>query len=115
MLAELRRAAQAADPAGCQGCVQDCHPHRFRHPFAVNFLSHREAAHRNGGNAFELQMVQTCLALAQADPSTSSGQAWMRRIGRRHRCRDQSIPGDIPVARLYHTTHKGWFNGRLTP
>ncbi len=27
--------------------VQDCHPYRFRHTFAVNFL-------RNGGNAFEL-------------------------------------------------------------
>ena len=57
--------------------MQDCHPHRFRHTFAVNFL-------RNGGNAFELQMalghttlqtacpavlgmVQTYLALAQAD------------------------------------------------
>ncbi len=49
--------------------VPDCHPHRFRHTFAVNFL-------RNGGNAFELQMalghttlqmVQTYLMLAQAD------------------------------------------------
>lgn len=54
---------------GAKAGVQDCHPHRFRHTFAVNFL-------RNGGNAFELQMalghttlqmVQTYLALAQAD------------------------------------------------
>jgi site-specific recombinase XerD len=45
---------------GAKARVQDCHPHRFRHTFAVNFL-------RNGGNAFELQMVQTYLALAQAD------------------------------------------------
>ena len=61
---------------GTKAGVQDCHPHRFRHTFAVNFLSHREASHRNGGNAFELQMalghttlqmVQTYLVLAQAD------------------------------------------------
>ena len=54
---------------GAKAGVRDCHPHRFRHTFAVNFL-------RNGGNAFELQMalghttlqmVQTYLALAQAD------------------------------------------------
>ena len=54
---------------GAKAGVQDCHPHRFRHTFAVNFL-------RNGGNAFELQMalghttlqmVQTYLALAQTD------------------------------------------------
>ncbi len=57
--------------------VNDCHPHRFRHTYAVNFLSHREAAHRSGGNAFELQMalgynttlemVQTYLSLVQTD------------------------------------------------
>jgi integrase/recombinase XerD len=54
---------------GAKARVQDCHPHRFRHTFAMNFL-------RNGGNAFELQMalghttlqmVQTYLVLAQAD------------------------------------------------
>ena len=54
---------------GAKAGVQNCHPHRFRHTFAVNFL-------RNGGNAFELQMAlghmtlqmaQTYLALAQAD------------------------------------------------
>ena len=58
---------------GAKAGVSDCHPHRFRHTFAVNFL-------RNGGNAFglqmalghtTLQMVQTYLALAQADPSTA--------------------------------------------
>ena len=43
---------------GATAGVQDCHPHRFRHTFAVNFLSHREASHRNGGNAFELQIVE---------------------------------------------------------
>ena len=30
--------------------VVDCHPHRFRHTFAINFL-------RNGANAYELQMA----------------------------------------------------------
>ena len=54
---------------GAKAGVRDCHPHRFRHTFAVNFL-------RNGGNVFELQMalghttlqmVQTYLVLAQAD------------------------------------------------
>ena len=54
---------------GAKAGVRDCHPHRFRHTFAVNFL-------RNGGNAFELQMalghttlqmVQTYLSLAQTD------------------------------------------------
>ncbi len=49
--------------------VTDCHPHRFRHTFAVTFL-------RNGGNAYELQsmlghttleMVKQYLQLAQTD------------------------------------------------
>jgi len=92
---------------GAKAGVQDCHPHRFRHTFAVNFLSHREASHRNGGNAFELQMalghttlqmVQTYLALAQTDPSTSSGQAWTRRIGRLRRWGIGGCKMDLKVA-----------------
>jgi integrase/recombinase XerD len=54
---------------GARAGVADCHPHRFRHTFAVMFL-------RNGGNAFELQMAlghtslgatQTYMHLAEAD------------------------------------------------
>ena len=90
---------------GAKAGVQDCHPHRFRHTFAVNFSRHRR---RNGGNAFELKtacpavqgmaqghttlqtacpavlgMVQTYLALAQADSSTSlpANCAGLRRTG----------------------------------
>ena len=54
---------------GAKVGVADCHPHRFRHTFAINFL-------RNGGNVYELQMalghtslemVRVYLALAETD------------------------------------------------
>ena len=60
---------QLLNSLGEKAGVPDCHPHRFRHTFAVNFL-------RNGGNAYELQMslghstlemVKTYLSLADAD------------------------------------------------
>ena len=68
---------QLLNSLGAKAGVPDCHPHRFRHTFAVNFL-------RNGGNAYELQtacpaltgmslghstleMVKTYLSLADAD------------------------------------------------
>ena len=100
---------------GGKAGVQDSHPHRFRHTFAVNFL-------RNGGNAFELQMAlghttldmgQTYLSLAQTDPSASSGQAWTRRIGRRRRWRIGGYEDHLKeqaVKRAHRTNRR---NGRV--
>jgi len=60
---------QFAERLGKAAGVDDCHPHRFRHTFAVEFL-------RNGGNTFTLQqllghtsltMTMRYVALAQAD------------------------------------------------
>jgi site-specific recombinase XerD len=62
---------------GRKAGVPDCHPHRFRHTFAINFL-------RNGGNIYELQMalghstlemVKTYLNLAQTDLETAHRRA----------------------------------------
>jgi integrase/recombinase XerD len=62
---------------GQRAGVADCHPHRFRHTFAINFL-------RNGANAYELQMalghttlemVRRYLALAQTDVEAAHKRA----------------------------------------
>lgn len=59
--------------AGQRAGVTSCHPHRFRHTFAINFL-------RNGGNIYTLQSIlgheslKTCLVylkIAETDIETA--------------------------------------------
>jgi site-specific recombinase XerD len=68
---------QLINSLGERAAVADCHPHRFRHTFAINFL-------RNGGNAYELQallghttleMVKSYLVLAQTDVEAAHRRA----------------------------------------
>ena len=68
---------QLINRLGARAGVTDCHPHRFRHTFAVTFL-------RNGGNAYELQamlghttleMVKRYLSLAQTDVEAAHRRA----------------------------------------
>lgn len=68
---------QLLNSLGARAGVPDCHPHRFRHTFAITFL-------RNKGDAYTLQMllghstmemVKTYLRLAQADADQAHQQA----------------------------------------
>jgi len=68
---------QLMNSLGEKAGVPDCHPHRFRHTFAITFL-------RNGGNIYELQallghttleMVKHYLALAQTDVEAAHRRA----------------------------------------
>lgn len=68
---------QLVNRLGEKAGVPDCHPHRFRHTFSVNFL-------RNGGNAYELQallghttleMVKHYVALATTDVEAAHRRA----------------------------------------
>jgi len=68
---------QLVNRLGERAGVTDCHPHRFRHTFAVTFL-------RNGGNVYELQamlghttleMVKQYLSLAQTDVEAAHRRA----------------------------------------
>jgi integrase/recombinase XerD len=69
--------ADMLEYAGKRAGVPNCHPHRFRHTFAINFL-------RNGGNVYSLQSIlgheslKTCLTylrIAEADIDNAHRQA----------------------------------------
>lgn len=68
---------QLLNSLGARAGVPDCHPHRFRHTFAITFL-------RNKGDAYTLQMllghstmemVKIYLQLAQSDVDQAHQQA----------------------------------------